>query len=139
MAVETHTFKLQTKGKGDIINLSPQITDIVFNSALTSGIAVICVPASTASILTMEYEKGVEKDLRRLFEDLASAKKKYYHDQAIGGGNGVAHARASLFGPSLAIPFVNRKLTVSVWEQIVLVDFDLTPRTREVVVQLVGD
>jgi len=139
MAVETKNFKIQTKGKNDIIDISPQVNNIIFNSALTSGIVTICVPASTASILTMEYEEGVQKDLKKLCESLVSSKQKYEHDKALGGGNGVSHIRASLFGPALTLPFINRKLQVSAWEQIVLVDFDLSARTREVIVQLVGE
>jgi secondary thiamine-phosphate synthase enzyme len=140
IVVISHSLKIQTKGRGEIINLTPQISDFLFNSEISNGIATVCVPASTASIITMEFEEGVEKDLQRLFEELVSSKKKYAHDKALGGeGNGVSHVRASLFGPSVTIPFNNKKLALSVWEQIVLVDFDLTARTRDVVIQLVGE
>ena len=139
MAVESTSLKIQSKGKVDIIDLTDQLSKLLFNSQLISGTMTVCVPASTASILTMEYEKGVEKDLKKLFEKLVPAKIKYEHDKALGGGNGVAHARAALFGPALTIPFIKKKLALSVWEHIVLVDFDLQPRIREVVVQLVGE
>jgi len=138
--VISHSMKIQTEGKGQIINLTPQINDYLFNVEITNGLLCVAVPASTASIITMEYEDGVEKDLRKLFEDLVSSRKKFAHDKALGGkGNGVAHARATLFGPSVTVPFTNRKLALSVWEQIILVDFDLEPRTREVVVTFVGE
>ena len=54
-------------------------------------------------------------------------------------GNGHSHMRASLLGPSLTIPFVEKTLTLGTWQQVVYVDFDIRPRRRELVVQLVGE
>jgi len=62
----------------------------------------------------------------------------YQHNLRWGDGNGYSHVRASLLGPSLNIPVVNRKLLIGSWQQIVLLDFDNKPRTRGVVVQIIG-
>jgi thiamine phosphate synthase YjbQ (UPF0047 family) len=47
--------------------------------------------------------------------------------------------RASLLGPSLTIPFVGKTLTLGTWQQVVYLDFDIRPRKRELVVQMVGE
>jgi secondary thiamine-phosphate synthase enzyme len=54
-------------------------------------------------------------------------------------GNGPSHMRPSLLGPSLTVPFVKRRLTLGTWQQIIYVDFDIRPRHRELVVQIVGE
>ncbi len=56
-----------------------------------------------------------------------------------GDGNGHSHIRAALLGPSLSVPFVNGGLTLGTWQQIIFVDFDVRPRQRELVLQLVGE
>lgn len=63
----------------------------------------------------------------------------YEHSQTWGDDNGHSHVRASLLGPSLAIPFVRGEMTLGTWQQVVLVDFDTRPRTREIIVQMVGE
>ena len=53
--------------------------------------------------------------------------------------NGYSHVRASLLGPSLAVPFRSGKLLLGRWQQIVFIDFDNRPRKREIVLQIVGE
>jgi secondary thiamine-phosphate synthase enzyme len=53
--------------------------------------------------------------------------------------NGSSHVRAALLGPSLTVPFVDGALTLGTWQQIMLLEFDTRPRTREVVVQIIGE
>jgi len=63
----------------------------------------------------------------------------YEHNKTWGDGNGHSHVRASTLGPSLAIPFVNKTLSLGTWQQIVLVDFDNRPRSRKIITQIVGE
>jgi len=63
----------------------------------------------------------------------------YEHNERWGDGNGYAHVRAALLGPSLHIPLTNGKLGLGVWQQIVLLDFDNRPRQRQVIIQLIGE
>jgi secondary thiamine-phosphate synthase enzyme len=64
---------------------------------------------------------------------------EYRHHERWGDDNGHSHVRASMLGPSLVVPVVESELTLGTWQQIVLVDFDTSPRTREYVVQVLGD
>jgi len=54
-------------------------------------------------------------------------------------GGGHSHVRASLLGPSVTLPVEDAKLVLGTWQQVVLIDFDVRPREREVVVQLSGE
>jgi secondary thiamine-phosphate synthase enzyme len=64
---------------------------------------------------------------------------EYEHQRRWRDGNGHAHVKASLVGPSLSVPFVNGGLVLGQWQQVVLVELDVRPRTRKVVVQMIGE
>jgi secondary thiamine-phosphate synthase enzyme len=139
LPVVTGTVKIATQGNTDICDITEQVAAIVKKGTLANGTATVFVPGSTAGITTIEYEPGLVQDLPRLFEQLAPAGKRYAHDDTWHDGNGHAHLRAPLLGPSLTVPFVNKRMTLGTWQQIVLVDFDNKPRQREVVVQIIGE
>ena len=137
--VSTHTLRVKTRGHTDILNLTDEVARLVQSSAVANGIVNVFVPGSTAALTTVEYEDGLIADLRALFERLAPEHADYQHNARWHDGNGYAHVRSAFVGPSLAIPFVQHEMLLGTWQQIVLVDFDNRARTREVIVQIVGD
>jgi secondary thiamine-phosphate synthase enzyme len=137
--VSTHTLRVKTRGHTDILNLTDEVARLVRDSAIANGIVNVFVPGSTAALTTVEYEDGLIADLRALFERLAPERADYQHNARWHDGNGYAHVRSAFVGPSLAIPFVKHEMLLGTWQQIVLVDFDNRARTREVIVQIVGD
>ena len=139
MAVETRSFKMKTQGFCDIQNITPQVSEIVQNSKISNGYALVFVGGSTAAVTTIEYESGVVQDLKDAIERLVPQDIVYAHDSRWGDGNGFSHVRASLLGPSEIIPFANHRLLLGTWQQIVIADFDNNPRLREVYVQLQGE
>lgn len=140
LAVETHRIQVQTRGNSQVLDLTPHLADVLARASVTDGVATLFVVGSTAGITTTEFEPGLAQyDLKEFFERIAPEDAPYRHEATWGDDNGHAHVRASLLGPSLAIPFCGRQATLGQWQQVVLIDFDTRPRTREVVVQLVGD
>ena len=137
--VVTDRISLSTRGDCDIQDITPQINDAVRASGLQSGIATVFVSGSTGGVTTVEYESGLIADLATLFDRVAPRHERYQHDRRWGDGNGHAHVRASLLGPSLTVPFVNKRLTLGTWQQIIFVDFDNRPRRRELVLQIIGE
>ncbi len=135
----SHTITVQTKGLNDTHDLTPRVEEIVRGSKLASGIATVFVPGSTAGITTIEFESGVVEDLKHAIERLVPQGVPYNHDRRWGDGNGFSHVRSALLGPSLTIPVINGELRLGKWQQIVLIDFDNRPRSREILVQLVGE
>ncbi len=132
-------ISLQSKGNCDIIDITPQVERQVAESKVDSGVATVFVSGSTAGITTMEYEPGLVTDFKAMWERNAPQNITYQHDRRWGDGNGYSHVRASLLGPSLVVPFSDKRLMLGTWQQLVLVDFDNRPRSREVIVQIAGE
>ncbi len=139
MEVITAEITVSTKGNTDILDITRKVSDLVAKHKLKDGNVTVFVAGSTAGITTVEYEPGLIKDLPEAFERVAPTGRRYHHDATWGDGNGYAHVRASLLGPSLTVPFHNGDLLLGTWQQIVLIDFDNRPRERSLVVQLVGE
>jgi len=137
--VVTRRIGLKTKGDCHIVDITRQVAQEVAGSGLKDGTATVFVTGSTGGVTTVEYESGLISDLRDLFDRLAPSNISYQHNLRWGDGNGHAHVRASLLGPSLTVPFVDQKLTLGTWQQIVFIDFDNRPRSRELVLQLMGE
>lgn len=139
MTVETKSIKLSTKGHCDIVDITSEVTKQVVDSGIKDGTVTIFVTGSTAGVTTIEYEPGLVADLKEMWGRMVPDKIPYQHDRAWGDGNGYAHVRAALLGPSLVIPFVNKRMVLGTWQQIVLLDFDNRARSREVAVQIMGE
>jgi secondary thiamine-phosphate synthase enzyme len=139
MTVINKTIRLSTQGNCDIIDITTAIAKEISNSNMSDGIATIFIAGSTAGITTIEYENGLISDFKDMWERNVSLNLPYQHDRKWGDGNGHSHVRASLQGPSLVIPFANKKMTLGTWQQIVVVDFDNRPRNREIILQLLGE
>ena len=139
MHISSGTVSLHTKGFGDTQNFTREVEHLVRTGRCTHGIATLFVPGSTAGITTIEFEPGVISDFQKALERLIPQDIPYDHDARWGDGNGFAHVRASVIGPSLTVPFRDQSLQLGTWQQIVLVDFDNRPRTREIIVQIMGE
>ncbi len=139
MTVVTSEITLESRGNCDIIDITSQVAKNVEKSAINSGIVTLFVAGSTAGISTIEYEPNLLSDFKKMWDRLIPQNIPYEHNKTWGDGNGHSHVRASTLGPSLAIPFVNKRLTLGTWQQIVLVDFDNRPRSRKIITQIMGE
>ena len=139
MTVETRHIEIETTGNAEIVDITGHITDELHQIGLTRGIVTVFVPGATGALTTVEYEPGLIKDLGELWEKIIPSTKTYHHDRTWGDGNGHSHLRASLLGPSLAIPFADGDLTLGTWQQIIFVDFDVRARNRDIVLQFIGE
>ena len=136
--VVTEKMNIQTKGECDIIDITPDVERIMAQSGIESGTITVFISGSTAGVTTIEYEPGVVSDFRAVWDRIVPRDIQYKHDLRWGDGNGYSHVRASTLGPSLVVPFSNRALLLGTWQQIVVVDFDNRPRSREIVLQIIG-
>jgi secondary thiamine-phosphate synthase enzyme len=139
MKIASKTIRINTKGNCEMIDITGQISGEINSSNLNNGLATIFITGSTAGVTTIEYEGGVLNDYKDMWERNVPSDMVYQHDQRWGDGNGYSHVRASLQGPSLVVPFVNKKMMLGTWQQIVVVDFDNRARSREIVLQLLGE
>ncbi len=137
--VISRNIPISTQGDCDVIDITRLVSQEVAEAGVESGIVTLFVSGSTAGLTTIEYEEGAIHDLQAAFERIASERLDYHHNLRWGDGNGHAHVRAALLGPSLTVPFSQRQLLLGTWQQIILVDFDNRPRRREVIAQILGE
>ncbi|MBI1803273.1 MAG: YjbQ family protein [Ignavibacteriae bacterium] len=139
MPVHSSTIICSTEGFIDVHDLTSDVRKIISESHVANGTVIVFVPGSTAGITTIEFERGAIEDLKKAIERIAPQDIHYAHNVHWNDGNGFAHVRAALLGPSLAIPLKDGNLRLGTWQQIVLIDFDNRPRSREIHVQIIGE
>ena len=131
--MQRFTLEFSTEGNGQIINVSPDLAKKMAE-VRGSGVVHLFIVGSTAALTTLEFEPGlVRHDMKVLFDRIAPEDEKYEHEQTWNDDNGHSHVRAALLGPSITIPFANGKLLTGEYQQVVLVDFDTSPRRRTVI------
>ena len=139
MSVITRNILIKSKPENDIIDISDQVSKIVKESKIETGVVIVFVVGSTAAITTIEYEPGLQQDFPKMLSRLVPKEIEYAHDNTWHDGNGHSHVRASLIGPSLTIPFIAGHLTLGTWQQIVLLEMDTRPRERKIILQVIGE
>jgi secondary thiamine-phosphate synthase enzyme len=135
----THSRDIATRGQDDARDITDVVAAAVAQSGVKAGIVTVFIVGSTAGVTTIEFEPGAVADLNSVFEKVAPRRADYRHHLRWGDDNGSSHVRAALVGPSLTVPFADGTLLLGTWQQIVLIEFDTRPRTREFVIQIVGD
>lgn len=139
VTIRTKKITEKTAGFCDIVDLTAKITEHIEQAKIRQGLVSVFVSGSTAGITTIENESGLVQDLKELVEKLIPSNRRYHHDDRWGDDNGFSHLRASLFGPSVSIPIEDGRPLLGTWQQVILLDFDNRPRTREIIVQVVGE
>ncbi len=139
MPVETRNFSFSTQPEMDIVDVTQDVANLVNESPINDGIVVVTVPGSTGAVTTLEYEPGLVQDMKEFFERLVPQAHSYHHEARWHDKNGHSHLRASLVGPSVTIPFRDKRLVLGTWQQIAFLDFDARARERELIVQIIGE
>lgn len=140
MAVQTVPLTIRMEGGTQLENITKFIADAVAGSTLRAGIVTVFVKHTTASVMIIEDEPGIRADTKMFWDRLIPPDPGWQHNMVNPGeNNGHSHLRGQLQGPSITIPFTAGALLLGTWQQIVLVDFDTRARTRELVVQVLGE
>jgi secondary thiamine-phosphate synthase enzyme len=135
----TRQMELKLEADCDVRDITPQVDEAVLDSGLKTGVVTVFCPGATGGLTTIEYEDGAIADLKQILEELIPRRRDYQHHKRWGDDNGASHVRAALVGPSLSIPFVDRRMTLGMWQQIIFINFDTRPRSRQLVVQILGE
>lgn len=130
---------IQTKGFSDIKNITGEVRDIVSLSGIKNGLVNVFIIGSTASVSTIEYEQALVEDMREQLEEFIPASKHTRHSQTWGDDNGFSHLRATFMGPGICLPLSDNKLVLGTWQQIIVIDHDNRPRSRDVFIQVIGE
>ncbi len=137
--VITKFFKVKTKGYTDVIDITEMINSKITEAGIERGIVNISCPGSTAGITSIEFEPGAVEDLKDALEKIAPMNENYKHNERWHDGNGFAHVRSALLKPFFSGPIIDGRIILGTWQQVIFIDFDNKPRTREIIVQIVGE
>ena len=132
-------ISLNTKGHGDMKDITEQVAAVVNSSGIKTGIANVFNIRSTAAVGTIEFEPGLQRDMPAILDKLIPPSRNYGHEQTWHDGNGHSHLQATLLGLSLTVPIADGKLVLGTWQQIFHLECDVRGRQRTVLVTVVGD
>lgn len=136
--IETKKITFETKGSFDLVNLTKEITGLIRNGAIESGVVNIYSHGSTTAMVTLGSEEGIKEDFIDMVKKLVP-EASYKHDEKTNHHNGVSHLRSALLGTGLSVPFMHKRMMLGMFQQIYFVDLDLVEREREVIVQIMGE
>ncbi|MCS6303626.1 MAG: YjbQ family protein [Nitrospira sp.] len=140
MSVHTISLAIHMKGDTQVDNITKSVADALAGSDLKAGIVTVFVKHTTASVMIIEDEPGIRADTKTFWDCLVPPDHRWQHNTVNPGeDNGHSHLRGQLQGPSVTIPFADGALLLGTWQQLVVVDFDTRARTRELVVQVLGE
>ena len=139
MITLSRVISRKTRSSNEILDLTPEVQEVVRGSGIRTGQITLLVVGSTAALSTLEHEPGlVGHDVAAALERVAPTDAHYEHEATWHDDNGHSHVRSFLVGPSLALPIVEGSLPLGTWQQVVLIELDTRPRNRQVVMTLVG-
>ena len=139
MAAFQRTFRLPTRGRCHVLDISADVERIVRESGIVTGTVNVAGKGSTVAVTTIEFEPGAVSDLERALEQIAPSNDNYAHNEKWGDHNGFSHLRSALMGTSQTFPVTKGHVNRGTWQQIVLCDFDERPRDREITVTVLGE
>ncbi len=137
--IKTEKLEVATKGENQVVNITPLIQQTLDKIGAKEGFALLFLQSTTSSLTIVEFEEGLLTDIPKAMERFAPKSKDYEHEKAYQDGNGHSHVKSSVMGLDLIIPFQNRSLLLGTWQQIVLVEYDVRPRKRSIIVQIVAE
>ena len=142
MKVFNASFTLASEEGTEVSDITKQIRDIVQNSPVTTGIALVNTLHTTCALFVNEFQAALIDDLKALVERLVPERGGYRHDDPrysdCERGNAHAHLRAALLGRSVAVGINDGDLTLGRFQSIIFAEFD-GPRRREISVQVIGE
>ncbi len=130
---------VSTNGYSDIKDITANVKEIIGQSGIKNGLVNVSVVGSTASVSTIEYEPALVEDMKDQLEEFVSSSKHTRHSQTWGDDNGFSHLRATFMGPSITVPVSGGSPILGTWQQIVVIDHDNRPRSRDVYIQVMGE
>jgi secondary thiamine-phosphate synthase enzyme len=139
MGIFRRALWVNTREENEIIDLTDELRGAIADSKLSAGLACVFIAHSTAALLTIENEGGLQKDMRDALQRLFPKELAYEHHRKWGDGNGHSHIRSSFLGTSMTVPFTNGVPDLGTWQQVVLMELDAKARERKVIIQIIGE
>ncbi|MEQ8837725.1 MAG: secondary thiamine-phosphate synthase enzyme YjbQ, partial [Lacipirellulaceae bacterium] len=115
------------------------VTQVIQKSGISTGVVHVFNVGSTGAVGTIEFEPGLEEDMPAILDKLIPPSRDYGHERAWHDGNGHSHLQATWLGPAVSVPVSGGQPVLGTWQQIFHLECDVKPRSRTVVVTVMGD
>jgi secondary thiamine-phosphate synthase enzyme len=136
MKIVQEDFRVNTKRRNQMIDITSQVRALVGQSGVTDGDAIVYCPHTTAAITINENaDPSVPHDILLTLEELMPQRRAGYRHSE---GNSDSHCKSSLIGCSEQILIQGGSLALGTWQGIFFCEFD-GPRSRRVTVQVRGE
>jgi secondary thiamine-phosphate synthase enzyme len=130
-------IRLTTRARETLVDITEQVQAVVGRSGVASGVAAVYAQGATAAVMIQEnWDESVQTDVVELLRKLIP-RGVWRHDAQ--DGNGDAHLKAGLVGPSETVPILDGRLGLSRWQNLFLCEFDGPRSERRVVVTVIAD
>ncbi len=129
----TRVIEVNTRRDVEFVDITSKVEEVVRQSRVEEGIAVVFSRHTTTAVVINEAESGLLGDYEEILEQLIPKGKGYRHDRI--DNNAHAHLRAMFLGNEKVIPVLNNRLALGTWQRVFLVELD-GPRLRRVVVMV---
>lgn len=136
MSIYSKSISLKTQAKIDLVNITSPINNIISESGIKEGLAVVFSPHTTSGLIINENEGGLVSDIKEAMKDIIDWRKNYYHNRV--DNNAPAHITGSIIGNSLALPVNEGSLELGTWQSVFFAELD-GPRSRQVYIKIFGD
>ena len=120
-----------------LIDITAKVKTVVKNSGINNGLVSVYAQGATAATMIQEnWDESVQTDVINFLRKIIP-NGVWLHDQQ--DGNGDAHLKSGLVGPSETIPLINGELGLSTWQNIFFCEFDGPRRERKIICSVIAD
>lgn len=132
--VVNQTFRFNTQGEIDFVDLSDRVQQAVSDSGIKNGIVHVFAPHATGVLVLTENDYALLNDIKAFLEELAPKHESYQHPS-----NAHSHLRSMLLPPDKTLPVVDGQVEFGTWQSLLFVETDVYPRQRTVIIQILGE
>jgi secondary thiamine-phosphate synthase enzyme len=123
-----------TKGEIEFVDLTAKVLEAVSESGIKNGLVHVFAPHATGILILTENEHGLLSDIKDWLQEIIPRNKTYGH-----ASNAHSHLRSVLLSPDKTLPVIDGIVELGTWQSVLFVETDVYPRTRTVIVQVLGE
>jgi secondary thiamine-phosphate synthase enzyme len=129
------SIEITTDKREMLIDITSDVQAAVTASGYRNGLVALFAQGATGALMIQEnWDESVQTDVVTLLKQLIP-QGVWQHDQQ--DGNGDAHLKSGLVGPSETIPIINGDLALSTWQNIFFCEFDGPSEIRSIICTII--
>jgi len=138
---------VETSSAPQFVDITDRVRQLVRDSEIRNGIAVVYSKHTTAAVTIQENEPLLINDMASVLERFAPRGARYGHNdfsirtvhmEEDECPNGHSHCQHLVLGASETIPVIEGSLTLGRYQRIFMVELDEEKVRREILVQILG-